>query len=124
MSRILIIDDSDSMRAQLELSLAELNHTLVTASNGLEAVHAVQSAGPFDLMITDMFMPEMDGVEAIERIQAIQPGIKIIAISGGGMGMSGAAMLDIADGLGAQKSLPKPFKPEELRLAVTEALAA
>jgi CheY-like chemotaxis protein len=124
MSRILIIDDSDAMRAQLELHLAELNHTLVTASNGLEAVHAVESAGPFDLVITDMFMPEMDGIEAIERIKALQPDIKIIAISGGGMGMSGAAMLEIANGLGAQKTLPKPFQAQELIQAVSEALAS
>jgi CheY-like chemotaxis protein len=124
MSRILIIDDSDAMRAQLELHLAELNHILVPASNGLEAVHAVESAGPFDLVITDMFMPEMDGIEAIERIKALQPDIKIIAISGGGMGMSGAAMLEIANGLGAQKTLPKPFQARELIQAVSEALAS
>ncbi|MDX6766690.1 MAG: response regulator [Candidatus Methylacidiphilales bacterium] len=124
MSRILIIEDSDSMREQLVMLLSDLNHNLSTASNGLEAVQVVRQSAPFDLMITDMFMPEMDGIEAIEQIKSLQPDIKIIAISGGGLGMSGAAMLEIADGLGAQKTLPKPFQPEELRLAVEQALAA
>lgn len=124
MKRILIIDDSDAMRAQLELVLTGPDYTLVCAANGVEAIQTARSAGPFDLVITDMFMPEMDGIETIEHLQTLQPGIRIIAISGGGMGLSGTAMLEIADGLGARKTLPKPFEPAELLQAVHEALGA
>jgi CheY-like chemotaxis protein len=124
MSHILIIDDSESIRAQVEIQLSDLQHTCRTAANGQDAIALLRAHGPFDLVITDIFMPEMDGIETIEKLQAMQPSIKVIAISGGGVGMSGAAMLEIAEGLGAVCTLPKPFPPDALNQAVRTALAA
>jgi CheY-like chemotaxis protein len=124
MSHILIIDDSESLRAQIEHHLAGQQHRCATAANGHEALAILREQGPFDLVITDIFMPEMDGIEAIERMKALQPTLKVIAISAGGMGMSGQAMLEIAQGLGAAITLPKPFQPAELDQAVRTALAA
>jgi CheY-like chemotaxis protein len=124
MSHILIIEDSEALRAQMEQHLAGQQHRCATAANGYEALAILREQGPFDLVITDIFMPEMDGIEVIEQMKALQPTLKVIAISGGSMGMSGQSMLDIAQGLGATITLPKPFRLAELDQAVRTALAA
>lgn len=123
MSRILIIDDSESFRAQLEHQLTAQHHACATAANGREALALLRSQGPFDLAITDIFMPEMDGIETIEQLRTLQPDLKVIAVSAGGVGMSGTAMLEIAQGLGAATTLPKPFAPAALDEAIRLALS-
>jgi CheY-like chemotaxis protein len=124
MSHILIIDDSESLRAQIEHQLVAQNHRCATAADGHEALAVLREQGPFDLAITDIFMPEMDGIEAIEKLKALQPTLKVIAISAGGMGLSGAAMLEVAASIGATCTLPKPFEPADLDHAIRTALAA
>lgn len=124
MSYILIVEDSEALRAQIEHHLTAQNHRCATAANGHEALTILREQGPFDLVITDIFMPEMDGIEAIEKIKAQQPTLKVIAISAGGMGMSGQAMLEIAQGLGAATTLAKPFEPADLDQAIRTALAS
>ncbi|MDD5262635.1 MAG: response regulator [Methylacidiphilales bacterium] len=122
MSKILIVEDSISARAQIEMMLAELNHQLVGVSNGREALDLLKKENDFDLIITDIFMPEMDGIETIEKAIEFCPQTRIIAISAGGMGLSGAGMLEIASGLGARAVLHKPFAAEEFRQTVREVL--
>jgi CheY-like chemotaxis protein len=122
MSNILIVEDSDSARAQMEMMVQELNHSCVTVSNGREALDLLRGNFSFDLVITDIFMPEMDGIETIEQIMHTFPSMRIIAVSAGGMGMSGTGMLEIASGMGASAILNKPFVPELFKKTIQEAL--
>jgi len=122
MKKILIIDDSESTRASIEFILRELEHEVTTVGDGKAGLKALESEGPFDLIITDIFMPEVDGIEFIEQAKAKFPDIRIIAMSAGGMGIKGAEMLDIASGLGAEKIVAKPFSNEEISSAVTSML--
>ena len=122
MSKILLVDDSESTRAQIEEILKELNHQIAGVSNGLEAIELLKKEKNFDLVITDIFMPEMDGIETIEKVIELFPLTRIIAISAGGMGLSGSGMLEIASGLGAQAVLHKPLIPAEFRRTVQEVL--
>jgi len=122
MSKILVIEDSESARAQMEMMVSELDHVCIAVSNGREALELMKTENDFDLIITDIFMPEMDGIETIEKIKQLSPNKRIIAISAGGMGMSGAGMLEIATGMGAQAVLNKPFVPDDFKRTVSEAL--
>lgn len=118
----MIIDDSDATRASIECVLIALGHHVVSVENGVEAVKQLQQQDPFDLLITDIFMPEMDGIEVIEKSKQQFPDMKIIAISAGGMGIQGQEMLNIASDLGAEKIVKKPFSNDEISEAVTHIL--
>lgn len=118
MKRILIIDDSDSTRASIETVLTTLGHVVTSVENGIEALKQLKQGEPYDLMITDIFMPEMDGIEVIEQSRRMFPDMKIIAMSAGGMGMKGDEMLAIASDLGAERVVRKPFSNEDLTSAV------
>ena len=83
MSRILVIEDDDEVRALLESLLTRDGHVVATAANGKQGVAAFL-AEPFDLVITDIIMPEKDGIEAIMDLRRGRPDLKLIAISGGG----------------------------------------
>ncbi|MEM6886004.1 MAG: response regulator [Verrucomicrobiota bacterium] len=122
MKRIMIIDDSDATRASIECVLIALGHQVVSVENGLDALKELKAGEPFDLLITDIFMPEMDGIEVIEKSRQLYPDMKIIAISAGGMGIRGEEMLAIASDLGAQKVVKKPFSTDDLSAAVTTVL--
>lgn len=124
MGKVLIIDDSESSRAQMEMLVSQLDKEVVCVENGMDALRLLKNDEVFDLIITDIFMPEMDGVETIEKIIEMQPQAKVIAVSAGGMGMSGGEMLMIAEGLGARAVLNKPFEGELFKTKVSEVLAA
>ncbi len=118
----MIIDDSDSTRASLEIILKELGHQVLAAENGVEAIRHLEQDTPFDLILTDIFMPEMDGIEFIEKAKALYPELKIIAMSAGGMGLKGTEMLAIASDLGAERVVTKPFSSGDIQNAVSTAL--
>lgn len=122
MSRILIVEDTPLMRDTLVDVLGELGHDAVTADNGAEAVEMIAAGHAFDIIITDIIMPEMDGIEAILEIQTMRPQTPIIAISGGSARLEKAAGLDTAKRLGAIAVLEKPFEVDALiaALAVAE----
>lgn len=122
MSRVLVIDDSEVIRGQMEQYLIELNHTCICVGNGSEAMHLLKTEYNFDLVITDIFMPEMDGIETIEKIVSSYPHARIIAVSAGGMGMSGAGMLEVATGMGARAVIHKPFLSPDFKKVVVEVL--
>jgi CheY-like chemotaxis protein len=122
MKKIMIIDDSDATRAALECILVECGHDVISVENGIVALRLLLQQGPFDLLITDIFMPEMDGIEVIEKSRELYPDMKIIAMSAGGMGIKGSEMLSIASDLGAAIVVNKPFSKEEISTAVTTAL--
>lgn len=120
MARILIIEDDDEVRDLLESLLAREGHEVETAANGKRGVAAFL-ARPFDLVITDIIMPEKDGIEAIMDLRRGRPGLKLIAISGGGR-VEPDNYLHSAQLLGADRTLRKPFSNEAIVAAVADLL--
>jgi DNA-binding NarL/FixJ family response regulator len=96
-------------------------HEVVTARDGHGAVGAATAAN-FDLMITDLIMPDKEGIETIIELRKKHPSLKIIAMSGGGRG-SAADYLEIATQVGAAGTLSKPFSTQTFLDAVNKALA-
>lgn len=119
-SRILIIDDDVQVRALLRAALSPHGYEVVLAADGQAGVRAYREA-PADLVITDVFMPEKDGLEAITELRAANPNLKIIAMTGGGSAGLGG-MLHMATLLGAECTLSKPFTPSELVATVKRVL--
>ena len=101
--------------------LRDKGYTVETAGTGSEAIRLAGEV-PFDLIITDIFMPEKEGTEFIMDISEEFPGTKVIVMSGGG-NIEGVDFLDLARNLGALRSFKKPFGREELLTAVDELLA-
>ena len=120
MARILVVDDDDSLRRLLKAVLERAGHEVTTAGDGFEAIRLVD-AQPFDLVITDLIMPEMEGIQMIGQLRRLAPDTKIIAMSGGGRGSAGD-YLELATQLGATMSLAKPFTPDTLLEAVRSTL--
>jgi DNA-binding response OmpR family regulator len=122
MARILLIDDDDRIRTALCLALASFGHTVIEARNGRMGLEMFRHVGA-DLVITDIVMPEKDGLEVLREIQKRQvPPVKVIAISDGGGPQSATDYLHMAKLLGAAKVLVKPFSTEVLMAAVNELL--
>ncbi len=116
MARVLLIDDDDQTRAVLRQVLERAGHTILEAADGREGLRLYRRA-PAELVITDIFMPERDGLETIMALQKEFTEVKIIAISGGGE-TGRLDYLDAAKHLGAQYTLHKPFEFRELLAAV------
>ena len=120
MATILVIDDEKAVRDTMRRLLERHGHEVLDAANGREAL---RTTAPYDLVITDINMPEMDGIEVIMALTDRRPGLPVIAISGGGR-LPKDLLLSSADMLGAVTTLSKPFDLTELLDAVDQALAA
>jgi CheY-like chemotaxis protein len=120
MARILIVDDEPDILVILERMLRKMGHDIVLANNGKEAVRRLDEAA-VDLVITDLIMPESEGIETIAAIRRKWPGVKIIAMSGGGR-QSPMPYLAVAANLGADATLAKPFDRAELADALRRVL--
>jgi CheY-like chemotaxis protein len=120
MATILLVEDDDVFRRVLTDTLSREQHEVTTASNGQEAVQLARNQN-FDLVITDLIMPEKEGIETIIEIRLMSPGIRIIAMSGGGRG-SAQDYLSAALVLGASQSLSKPFSRQDLLNAIEKVL--
>ena len=120
MARILLIEDDDSLRKALARLISRNGYEVIEADNGRTALQKI-AGQPTDAVITDMIMPEMEGVETIQALRRGNPGAKIIAISGGGRS-SAESYLKIAHALGVQKILTKPLDPWELLAALRDVL--
>ncbi len=118
MARVLLIDDEEAFRVTLAKVLQREKHHVTTAANGVEAMKHI-TTDKFDLVITDLVMPEKEGLETILEIRKLLPELKIIAMSGGGRG-SANDYLKIASKMGADKTLAKPFTKAEIILAIGE----
>lgn len=112
MSRVLVIDDDDVVRGLIGRVLERAGHTAVLAAHGAEGIRELRRA-PFDLIITDLVMPEMEGIETISVIRQTDTTTPIIAISGGILG-DAVGPLEDAVLLGANATLAKPFRNEQL----------
>ncbi|MHA1153245.1 MAG: response regulator [Alphaproteobacteria bacterium] len=120
MARILVIDDEDELRSMLRQMLEYAGHEVSEAVNGAEGIEIYQRDTP-DLIITDIIMPEKEGVETIIALLRADPALPIIAISGGGR-LDATDFLSMAKKLGARHSLTKPFRRDQLLEAVSDCL--
>ena len=114
---ILVADDEDSIRSLLEHFLSSAGHKVVIAANAREAGEAMAREA-FELVITDVLMPDGDGLDLITELRKKQPRARIIAMSGGGRYLEGSDYLKLAKGLGAHAVLGKPFSISELSAAL------
>ncbi|HEY1173138.1 MAG TPA: response regulator [Verrucomicrobiae bacterium] len=110
---ILVVDDDPTLRRSYAIALARAGHQVQEAPSGEAAVRLCEQQ-KFSLLITDMIMPDMDGLETIRRVRVIQPEIKIIAMSGGGR-MEAINYLMLAVKLGAHRAMQKPFGVSEMQ---------
>lgn len=117
MCRVLVIDDNPDLRQLIGAILEGAGYTVELAADG-EAGLRSQCARPFDIVITDIFMPNKDGIETIVRLRSDYPALKLLAISGGGAHAKGVDYLFTAREIGAHAVLPKPFEQEALLEAV------
>lgn len=120
MIKVLLIDDDDGMREVLRMMLRSLKFHVIEAANGVAGL-ALYCAHKPSLVITDIVMPEKDGIETVREIRMIDPNARIIAISGGGDGKY-PNPLALAKKLGATDALQKPIRREQLIGAVSRAL--
>jgi CheY-like chemotaxis protein len=112
MSRILVVDDDEGFRWVLCQTLLSAGHEVLGAGDGREAVTLCRQQ-PVDLVVTDLVMPEKEGIETILEVRQIQPDLKIIAMSGGGH-IFWTDCLQFARDLGANRTLAKPFTAQEV----------
>ncbi len=117
MARVLIIDDNAHLRNMIKDILGKAGYDTETACDGMEACKLAKSTS-FDLVITDILMPEKEGIQTIIDLRHAYPNLKIIGMSGGG-GMLGAShCLEMAQEFGANTVMNKPFGKQELLDAV------
>lgn len=120
MAKVLLIDDEPTVRAGVRRVLAGMGHDVLEAEDGRAAMK-LSAREEVDLVITDINMPEADGIEVILDLVQRRPQVPVIAISGGGL-MDKSLLLQNAATLGARYTLAKPFDLEVLRNTVSDAL--
>jgi len=120
MSRILVVDDRTEVRNSLQRFLQHWGYDVSLARNGREALDAYD-AEPSDLVVMDMFMPVMNGFDAIVEFRRRFPSVRILGMSGGGEYVREDALSE-AKRLGADAMIAKPFLPEALLEAVCQVL--
>ena len=115
--KILIVDDDEAVRRVLHSILESAGHSVTAATNGREALD-IMSGGDFELMITDLVMPEQEGIETIKLLRKEYPDVKVIAMSGA----FGGDYLQIAGFMGAHKTLVKPIRMQTVLNAVEDVM--
>ena len=120
MSRILLVDDNLDLLDAMQIPLERAGHHALVAANGQDALALIRG-NRIDLVITDIYMPEKEGLETILELRQLFPEVKIIAMSGGGQ-TQGRSNLFMAEQFGAAMTLKKPFSATELVMAVRTVL--
>jgi CheY-like chemotaxis protein len=124
MARILVVDDDPAVRAAMQMVLEREGFEVNTVGDGPTGIKLV-AAEDFDLLLVDLFMPGMDGLETIRQVHRHKPGLPIIMMSGLSFAPAGAQppdFLAMAGKLGAVGNLKKPFRPHELLAVVAQGL--
>lgn len=122
MARILVADDEESIRSLLRHILECAGYEVVDAENGQVALEKCREQRP-DLVLTDIVMPEMEGIGFMLQLRREYPGLKVIAMSGGGR-IGPETYLPMAREFGAVHTLEKPFRRDDVLSAVENAFAA
>ncbi len=117
---ILVVDDEDSIRVLFRELLAAEGYRVLVASDGRQACELLHQGVNLDLVITDLVMPNQEGIETIRAIRQQFPHVRILAISGA----FGGKFLRMAKLLGADATLSKPIPPDQLCRTVAALLAA
>ena len=120
MKKILIIDDEAPVQKMLKRLLEKNDFSVIQADNGNEGIKKFKEHTP-DLIITDLIMPEKEGLETIRELKKIEPNVKIIAISGGGLN-DPKMYLDLAGKFGAVKTFSKPVDNDVLLSSIKQIL--
>lgn len=120
MGSILVVDDQEMIRRALRVVLEKDGHAVVDAGDGNQAMRALRSQ-PFDLVITDIVMPDKEGLAIISEIRHLYPALPVFAMSGG-MSSGTLDVLDLAKRLGACRTFSKPFSMASIVLAVRQQL--
>ena len=120
MIRILLVDDDDMSRGAIHKMLERAGYAVESTSDGDEVIRMYGQEAA-DLVITDLIMPDKDGLEIIQDLRRLNPQVRILAISGGGR-VDANEYLAVARKFGAVEVLSKPFTKDDLRKAVDAAL--
>ncbi len=115
--RILIVDDEKNIRLTMTQALQTLGYEISTAVDGQDALKKL-AAQEFDLLLLDLRMPGLDGIEVLRRVVRLRPDIRVIIVSAHGTVENAVEVIK----LGAVDFIQKPFSPQELRQIVTEVL--
>jgi CheY-like chemotaxis protein len=118
---ILIVEDDASVRRVVARIVHSAGHTAIQADNGLAALRALDS-GPVDLVVTDVVMPDMEGLELVRQIRKRPHRPRIIVVSGGGRALAGS-YLEMARDFGADGTLSKPLVMAELLALIDQLMA-
>lgn len=118
---IVVADDVDGIRHLMEHGLTDLGHQVFACATGNEVVKLL-SLRPVDLVITDVLMPDGDGLEVIAALRKKQLAVRVLAISGGGQYLAASDCLKVARGLGAHAVLLKPFDRQKFLDAIAQVL--
>jgi DNA-binding response OmpR family regulator len=110
--RVLLIDDNEDLTSSLKMCLESEGFEVAVAANGEQALKRLERS-PADVVVTDLFMPDKDGIETIMELRSRYPRCKIIAMSGW-TSVEGSDYLSVARELGAVHTLTKPFDPSQL----------
>jgi DNA-binding NtrC family response regulator len=113
MARVLVVDDEAEVRAVLRRMLARLGHEVWDVPDGVEALRVLEAVS-IELVISDVYMTAVDGVELLVRMQQRELRMPVVVMSGGGY-RSSKEVLAMAEGCGAAATLPKPFTAQQLR---------
>ncbi|MDK1020578.1 MAG: response regulator [Candidatus Hydrogenedentes bacterium] len=121
MAHILVIDDEVQIREVLRTVLERVGYKVTEAGDGIKGLE-IYAEGGIDLVVTDIIMPEKGGIDTIMDLRRDYPGVKIIAISGGGM-CGDISYLDMALGVGADRAIGKPFVLDDFLESVEDLLS-
>jgi two-component system chemotaxis response regulator CheY len=116
--RVLLIDDELMVRKIVRKMLERAGHEVVDVENGRMGLDRLERA-PFDLIVTDIIMPDVEGIEVLMTVRERHPSIAVVAMSGGGR-MGNVDFLEVARKLGAAATLEKPFTQDALLKAIDQ----
>lgn len=123
MATVLVVEDCSEFRAAIKLMVESGGHRVIEAGDGRAGAAALGDEA-VEVVITDILMPEMDGIEVLKEAARRRPALPVIAISGGGHLISAVESLSLARLSGARQVLYKPFRKHELLSAIDDALGA
>ncbi|MEA2883521.1 MAG: hypothetical protein QOH32_2777 [Bradyrhizobium sp.] len=106
--RVLVVDDAFGMRESLKVALTEAGHQVETATDGQAGLERLGEKS-FDALVTDIWMPNVDGLNVIKRVRTEQPNLRVFAMTGGGPSLTIEAAGSLASVWGAEKVFVKPF---------------